>query len=100
MCRADLSGEDPGMTSTFATRRGRVFAAWYPTLMGRIELNGQAIIRRDQLAGAGGRVLEIGAGSGLSVPHYPVDVQELVLVEPNPVFRTRLCELVDGIPFL
>jgi len=63
--------------------------------MGRIERNGQATIRHDQLAAATGRVLEIGAGSGLSVPHYPAVLDELVLLEPNPAFRARLRELLD-----
>ncbi len=83
------------MNTTSATRNGRWFAAWYPMLMGRIERNGQATVRRDQLAAATGRVLEIGAGSGLSVPHYPAGLEELVLLEPNPAFRIRLRELLD-----
>lgn len=83
------------MNSTFATRNRRIFAAWYPTVMGRIERHGQATIRHDQLATVTGQVLEIGAGSGLSVPHYPARTEELVLLEPNPAFRTRLRELLD-----
>ena len=79
-------------------RNGRLFAAWYPALMGRIERNGQATIRHDQLAAVTGRVLEIGAGSGLSVPHYPAGLTELVLLEPNPAFRVRLRELLDRTP--
>ena len=83
------------MTTTSAARRDRLFAAWYPSLMGRIDRNGQAGVRSEQLAAATGRVLEIGAGSGLSVEHYPVDLAELVLLEPNPAFRARLRELLD-----
>lgn len=75
-------------------RRGRLFAAWYPALMDRIDRNGQAAIRGRQLAAAFGRVLEIGAGSGLSATHYPAGLTELVLLEPNPVFRERLTDLV------
>ncbi len=83
------------MDTTSVTRSGRWFAAWYPTVMEQIERNGQAAVRRDQLAAAAGRVLEIGAGSGLSVAHYPADLTELVLLEPNPAFRTRLCGTLD-----
>lgn len=83
------------MKSTTTTRNGRLFAAWYPALMGQIERSGQATIRHEQLAAATGRVLEIGAGSGLSVPHYPANLRELVLLEPNPAFRKRLRELLD-----
>ena len=66
--------------------------------MGRVERNGQADFRRSQLAAARGRVLEIGAGSGLSVPHYPETVNELVLLEPNPAFHRRLAEAADALP--
>jgi SAM-dependent methyltransferase len=63
-------------------------------LMARVERDGQAAIRRDQLAAASGRVLEIGAGNGFSVPHYP-RVEELVLLEPNLRFRARLSDRVS-----
>ena len=90
-------GDHCGMNST-ATLSRRWFAAWYPTMMGRVERNGQADFRRSQLAAARGRVLEIGAGSGLSVPHYPETVDELVLLEPNPAFHRRLAEAADALP--
>jgi SAM-dependent methyltransferase len=68
----------------------RLFARWYPWLMGLAETAGQAEVRRAQLAAARGRTLEIGAGSGLSLPHYTDAVEELVLVEPDPGFRVQL----------
>lgn len=86
------------MTTTANTRSRRWFAAWYPAFMGRIERNGQATLRHDQLATAAGRVLEIGSGSGLSVPHYPAGLDELVLLEPNPAFRTQLRDRVRELP--
>ena len=42
------------------------------------------------LAGACGRVVEIGAGTGLNVDHYPDEVDELILVEPDAAMRRRL----------
>lgn len=66
--------------------------------MGLAERAGQSDVRRAQLAGAGGRTLEIGVGSGLSLPHYGDDVTELVGVEPNEDFHPRLLETLDGLP--
>ncbi|MEV0354990.1 class I SAM-dependent methyltransferase [Nocardia sp. NPDC050697] len=68
----------------------RCFAAWYPRFMGRVDRAGQAGLRRAQLAAARGRTLEIGAGSGLSVPHYPAELTQLVLLEPNAALREQL----------
>lgn len=84
---------------TSASLGRRSFAAWYPTMMSRIDRNGQATFRREQLAAARGRVLEIGAGSGLALPHYPPEIDELVLVEPNPAFHPALRAAADRLPF-
>jgi len=42
------------------------------------------------LASAHGDVLEIGAGTGANLPHYPEAVRRLVLAEPNAGMRWRL----------
>jgi len=42
------------------------------------------------LGGARGRVVEIGAGTGLNIAHYPDEISELVLTEPEPAMRRRL----------
>ena len=34
--------------------------------------------------------MEIGSGTGLNLPHYPDDLDELVLVEPDAAMRSRL----------
>lgn len=48
------------------------------------ERSGLARKRRKLLAGAGGSVIEIGAGTGLNLRHYDGDlVESLVLVEPD-----------------
>ena len=54
------------------------------------ERRGMARRRRELLAAAQGRVLEIGAGTGLNVPHYPAGLDELVLSEPVASMARRL----------
>jgi len=39
--------------------------------------------RKEVLAHARGRVLELGFGTGLNLPHYPADVRELHAIEVN-----------------
>ena len=39
-----------------------------------------------------GCTIEIGAGTGLNLAHYPDDLDELVLVEPDAAMRRRLAE--------
>jgi ubiquinone/menaquinone biosynthesis C-methylase UbiE len=39
--------------------------------------------RRALLAHASGDVLEIGFGTGLNLPHYPAEVRQLTVVDPN-----------------
>ncbi|HEY6962542.1 MAG TPA: class I SAM-dependent methyltransferase [Gaiellaceae bacterium] len=52
--------------------------------------------RRALLAEARGRVLEIGAGTGLNLAHYPADVDELILTEPDASMHRRLLRRSDG----
>jgi ubiquinone/menaquinone biosynthesis C-methylase UbiE len=73
----------------------RLFTRWYPRVMGVSERAGQSQIRRAQLSLASGRTLEVGAGSGLSVPHYGHAVTDLVLVEPDAGFRILLQRTID-----
>jgi ubiquinone/menaquinone biosynthesis C-methylase UbiE len=53
------------------------------------ERKGGAERRRQLLAGLSGRVVEVGAGSGVSFAHYPTSVLEVVAVEPEPNLRER-----------
>lgn len=62
----------------------RAFAWFYPRLVERAENAGQRETRRELLATAEGRTLELGAGSGLNLPHYTARVSELVITEPSP----------------
>jgi ubiquinone/menaquinone biosynthesis C-methylase UbiE len=53
------------------------------------ERAGMAEVRRSLLGAAGGRVLEIGAGTGLNFRHYPPDVTEVMATEPDPYMLRR-----------
>ncbi|MFF9089731.1 class I SAM-dependent methyltransferase [Streptomyces sp. NPDC014991] len=53
---------------------------------------GLAGVRERLLAGLSGRVIEVGAGNGLSFRHYPGTVAEVVAVEPEPLLRRLALE--------
>ncbi len=62
----------------------------YDSFVWVAELVGMRRSRRALLAQASGRVLEIGAGTGLNLAHYVDEIDELVPVEPEPSMRERL----------
>src|ERR671919_3165687 len=51
--------------------------------------------RRQLLASASGRVLELGAGTGHNLEHYTDAVTELVMTEPDPHMASRLRERLE-----
>lgn len=57
--------------------------------------------RHELLSKLEGDVLEIGAGTGLNLPHYPPTVSRLVLSEPDANMRAKLVARLDalGPPF-
>jgi ubiquinone/menaquinone biosynthesis C-methylase UbiE len=59
-----------------------VFSALYDPLLWVGERAGMARRRQQLVAGASGRVLELGAGTGLNLPYYPDEIEELTLTEP------------------
>jgi ubiquinone/menaquinone biosynthesis C-methylase UbiE len=67
-----------------------MFAAGYDTFMSRSEKAGLRERRERLLAQADGRVLEIGGGTGLNLPHYGPNVAELVITEPEEPMARRL----------
>jgi ubiquinone/menaquinone biosynthesis C-methylase UbiE len=78
--------------------RHPLFARLLERNAARDERRGQAELRRELLRGLSGRVLEVGAGSGINFPHYPSTVGELVAVEPEPYLRSRAEEAAALLP--
>ncbi|NTY60377.1 class I SAM-dependent methyltransferase [Mycolicibacterium sphagni] len=72
----------------------RVMAVLYDPFVWLGELVGMRRRRRALVSDAYGRVVEIGAGTGLNVAHYPEGLDELVLTEPEPGMRRKLARKV------
>jgi SAM-dependent methyltransferase len=69
---------------------GRVFSALYDRVTKKTEDAGLRDMRRETLAAASGRTIEIGSGTGANLGLYPDAVTELVLAEPDPHMVKRL----------
>jgi SAM-dependent methyltransferase len=68
----------------------RILALVYDPFVWLGEMAGMRRRRSTLVGGARGRVVEIGAGTGLNVAQYPDGIDELVLMEPEPAMRRRL----------
>jgi SAM-dependent methyltransferase len=81
---------------------GRVFARFYDRALKATEENGLGAMRGELLAGASGRVIEVGAGTGVNLELYGDGVEDLTLVEPDPhmgaQLRKRLAERGEDEP--
>ena len=75
-----------------------IFARFWTFLSEREDRAGQNEYRREALAGARGRVVELGAGNGRNFPHYPPEVEEVVAIEPEPYLRERAREAAAAAP--
>jgi SAM-dependent methyltransferase len=76
--------------TALSTARSHVLAAAYDPFLALGEHRGMSVHRRELLAGAAGRVLEIGAGTGANLAAYPADLDALVVTEPDPGMAHRL----------
>ena len=68
----------------------RAFAVLYDPFVWVGERAGMRGHRKELLSRARGCTLEIGSGTGLNLPHYPDDLDELVLAEPDAAMRSAL----------
>lgn len=62
----------------------RLFATFYDRILAPSEVRGLAQMREDLVAPLDGVVVEVGAGTGLNLVHYPLDLDRLMLCEPTP----------------
>jgi ubiquinone/menaquinone biosynthesis C-methylase UbiE len=54
--------------------------------------------RRRLLAGLSGRVIEVGAGTGLNFTFYPDGVEQVLAVEPEPLLREEATKAAPAAP--
>jgi SAM-dependent methyltransferase len=82
----------------FATLWERLGAALYDPFLALGERRTMARLRGELLADAHGDVLEIGAGTGLNLEHYPTRLGRLVLAEPVGPMADRLARRTRARP--
>lgn len=76
---------------------GRFFASVYDRMLAESEEAGMRDHRARLLAGARGRTLELGAGTGLNIEHYPEAVTDLTVTEPfEPMARQLRRRVADS----
>ena len=78
--------------------RHPLFARLYTRMSPRMDERGAAEHRRELLAGASGRVVELGAGNGLNFRYYPSTVSEVTAVELEDYLRERAQEAARRAP--
>jgi len=84
------SGDAPRPPRRDHRRMTSPSALFYDAVLSLSERRGMRARRRALLGATSGRVLEIGAGTGLNLPHYPAAVTQLVLAEPDERMRSLL----------
>jgi SAM-dependent methyltransferase len=70
----------------------------YPRVAERADRRGAAAHRRRLVDGLAGRVVEVGAGNGRNLPHYPATVTELIAIEPEPTLRALAAAQPASVP--
>jgi SAM-dependent methyltransferase len=69
---------------------GRIFSAIYDPLLKGTEEAGLRQRRRETLALAHGRTIDIGAGTGANLGLFPAGLAQVVMAEPDPHMTKRL----------
>jgi ubiquinone/menaquinone biosynthesis C-methylase UbiE len=69
---------------------GRVFSALYDRALKGTEEAGMREKRREVLAQARGRTIDVGAGTGANLGLFPENLERVAMAEPDPHMRKRL----------
>src|SRR3990172_3393135 len=80
---------EEGQGSDMTQQGHKWFAAVYDRLMSSAERSFMKGVREEIAGGAGGRVLELGAGTGANFAYYGVSAQALFAIEPDPYMLGR-----------
>lgn len=74
-----------------------IFARMWRRIAPAADKRGQDRHRRDLLAGLEGTVVEVGAGLGTNLPHYPTAVTEVIAIEPEVDLIEDVREAARGV---
>lgn len=58
-----------------------------------------SLLRKKYLEGVAGRVLEVGFGTGLNLPHYTQNVTHLIALDPSLLSRRLAAQRIQDAPF-
>jgi len=58
-----------------------------------------SVLRQEYLSGVSGRVLEVGFGTGLNLPHFPDAVTHLYALDPSQLGRRLAKQRIQHAPF-
>ncbi len=84
------------MSRIYDATWGRGFAALYDRAFQATEEAGLREMRRQALSRAGGRTIDVGAGTGANLELFSPQVTELVMAEPDPHMVKRLRAKLPG----
>ncbi len=74
-----------------------LFARIYAPVRRAMDRGGLIAYRRALLADLDGVVVEVGAGDGGNLPHYPSTVQRVIAVEPEPRLRAAAAATAEAL---
>jgi SAM-dependent methyltransferase len=86
------------MTATRPSTVNNPFFARIWPFVATHEAEAVRVMRRENLAGLSGIVLEIGAGIGTNFAYYPASVEKVVAAEPEPRLAARACAAAASAP--